>query len=311
MVVEDGKPVGVITRSDLLGFLSDGARGRRWQATEAVVPHWLTPILCVKFSVMLCMFVLGTSADPRLQWKATMTEQPPGPPPSGLPPPPGGYPPPPGGYPPPPPGGAIRRRPGGAGYPPPPMPRRLPAAAAGGGRVCAAAAGQRRSAQLPQEAYTPWFTRVVASLIDYIPVRRRSSGIGFGIMMASTRRRSCVADTAPSTTSATFCATAGIGARRGSVVQSPACCSSCAYRDLELRLPPGHDRVEHRQVDHEVQGGQRDAPDSRSVSGCRSCASSPTVVDAIICYIGYLFPLWDPKRQTLADKIMTTVCLPT
>lgn len=30
-------------------------------------------------------------------------------------------------------------------------------------------------------------------------------------------------------------------------------------------------------------------------------------VDSIICYIGYLFPLWDPKRQTLADKIMTTV----
>ncbi len=34
------------------------------------------------------------------------------------------------------------------------------------------------------------------------------------------------------------------------------------------------------------------------------------VVDAIICYIGYLFPLWDPKRQTLADKIISTVCLP-
>ena len=35
------------------------------------------------------------------------------------------------------------------------------------------------------------------------------------------------------------------------------------------------------------------------------------IVDAVICYIGYLFPLWDAKRQTLADKIMTTVCLPT
>ena len=35
------------------------------------------------------------------------------------------------------------------------------------------------------------------------------------------------------------------------------------------------------------------------------------IVDSIICYIGYLFPLWDGKRQTLADKIMTTVCLPT
>ncbi|MGH3636230.1 MAG: helix-turn-helix domain-containing protein, partial [Mycobacterium sp.] len=28
MVVEEGKPVGVITRYDLLGFLSDGAQRR-------------------------------------------------------------------------------------------------------------------------------------------------------------------------------------------------------------------------------------------------------------------------------------------
>lgn len=32
-------------------------------------------------------------------------------------------------------------------------------------------------------------------------------------------------------------------------------------------------------------------------------------VDAIILYIGFLLPLWDPKRQTLADKIMKTVVL--
>jgi uncharacterized RDD family membrane protein YckC len=31
------------------------------------------------------------------------------------------------------------------------------------------------------------------------------------------------------------------------------------------------------------------------------------IVDAIICYIGFLFPLWDAKRQTLADKIVKTV----
>jgi uncharacterized RDD family membrane protein YckC len=30
-------------------------------------------------------------------------------------------------------------------------------------------------------------------------------------------------------------------------------------------------------------------------------------VDAIICYVGFLFPLWDDKRQTLADKIVSTV----
>jgi uncharacterized RDD family membrane protein YckC len=31
------------------------------------------------------------------------------------------------------------------------------------------------------------------------------------------------------------------------------------------------------------------------------------IVDGIICYIGYLFPLWDAKKQTLADKIVKTV----
>ncbi len=31
------------------------------------------------------------------------------------------------------------------------------------------------------------------------------------------------------------------------------------------------------------------------------------IVDGMICSIGWLFPLWDAKRQTLADKIMKTV----
>ncbi len=32
------------------------------------------------------------------------------------------------------------------------------------------------------------------------------------------------------------------------------------------------------------------------------------IVDSI-CYIGYLWPLWDAKRQTFADKIMKTVVI--
>lgn len=31
------------------------------------------------------------------------------------------------------------------------------------------------------------------------------------------------------------------------------------------------------------------------------------IVDSVICCIGFLWPLWDGKRQTLADKIMSTV----
>jgi len=34
------------------------------------------------------------------------------------------------------------------------------------------------------------------------------------------------------------------------------------------------------------------------------------IVDAVICYVGFLFPLWDAKRQTLADKIVRTVVVP-
>jgi uncharacterized RDD family membrane protein YckC len=35
------------------------------------------------------------------------------------------------------------------------------------------------------------------------------------------------------------------------------------------------------------------------------------VIDAGLLYVGYLCPLWTAKRQTLADKIVGTVCLPT
>ena len=33
------------------------------------------------------------------------------------------------------------------------------------------------------------------------------------------------------------------------------------------------------------------------------------IVDSIICYVGWFFPLWDAKRQTIADKIMKTVVI--
>ena len=31
------------------------------------------------------------------------------------------------------------------------------------------------------------------------------------------------------------------------------------------------------------------------------------VFDSLVCYLGWLWPLWDPKNQTLADKVMSTV----
>jgi hypothetical protein len=33
------------------------------------------------------------------------------------------------------------------------------------------------------------------------------------------------------------------------------------------------------------------------------------ILDALPCYIGYLWPIWDTKNQTFADKIMATVVI--
>jgi uncharacterized RDD family membrane protein YckC len=33
------------------------------------------------------------------------------------------------------------------------------------------------------------------------------------------------------------------------------------------------------------------------------------ILDALPCYIGFLFPIWDARRQTFADKIVSTVVL--
>jgi uncharacterized RDD family membrane protein YckC len=34
------------------------------------------------------------------------------------------------------------------------------------------------------------------------------------------------------------------------------------------------------------------------------------ILDTLACFVGWLFPLWDAKRQTFADKIVGTVVVP-
>ena len=33
------------------------------------------------------------------------------------------------------------------------------------------------------------------------------------------------------------------------------------------------------------------------------------ILDGLPCYVGYLWPLWDAKKQTFADKILTTIVI--
>ncbi len=199
-----------------------------------------------------------------------MTEQPPGPPPENYPqPPPGASPPPP---------------PPQGGYPP------APGHAYG---------------TLPQDAYTSWFTRVVAWVIDYLPYLV-VVGIGYGIEAAtqSIGVRDRLLRVQPRDV---YCHREQFAS---GVVAFGICLLiglayllwNYGYRQGTTGSSIGKSIMKFKVVSEKT--GQ---PIGFGLSIVRQLAH---FVDAVICYIGYLFPLWDSKRQTLADKIMTTVCLP-
>ena len=221
-----------------------------------------------------------------------MTEQPPGPPPGNYPPPPpgGNYPPPPppgGSYPPPP--------PAGGGYPPPPPP---------GGGYAPAAPGLAIP-PLPKESYTPWLTRVLAWIIDYIPYAI-IVGIGYGIELA-TQETACVSDTSEYDLGE-FCATGNSSLGVAAVTLSALIGLAYLVWNYGYRQGTTGSSIGKGIMKFKVVSEKTGQPIGFGLSVVRQLAH---IIDGLICYIGYLFPLWDAKRQTLADKIMTTVCLPT
>jgi uncharacterized RDD family membrane protein YckC len=178
--------------------------------------------------------------------------------------------------------------PPGSGYPPP----------TGGAH---AAAGQPLGA-LPTEGYTSWVTRVVATLIDAIPAVV-VGGIGEGIAIA-TGNNSCVASpegyggactSSPSAIGMLASFLAGLLVLAYSIW-------NWGYRQGTTGSTVGKSVMKFKVISEAT--GQ---PVGFGMSIVRQLAH---IVDGAICYIGYLFPLWDAKRQTLADKIMSTVCVP-
>lgn len=226
---------------------------------------------------------------------------------SHLPPPPphgssGGYEPPSGGqatppapsapsgssYPPPPP------LPGGASYPPPPP--------SSGGYAPPPPGPAIRT--LPTESYAPWISRALAFVIDILPYVV-IHGIGTAILL-STQQSSCVTDVTQYTVNqycATQNSTVGVLAQwLASLIGLAYLVWNYGYRQGTTGSSLGKSVMKVKVVS-EVTG----QPLGFGMSVVRQIAH---FVDAIICFIGFLFPLWDAKRQTLADKIMNTVVLP-
>lgn len=206
-------------------------------------------------------------------------------------------PPPPGNYPPPPPGGYPPPPPQGGGFPPsqggfPPPQGGFPPQAAGPG------------APLPKEAYTPWITRVLAWVVDFIPILI-IEGIGWGILMG-TQETVCITDTSEFELG-DFCATGAstigqLAIGLTSVVVLAYGIWNYGYRQGTTGSSIGKSIMKFKVVSEKTW-----QPIGFGLSIVRQLAH---LIDGAICYIGYLFPLWDAKRQTIADKIMTTVCVP-
>ena len=77
---------------------------------------------------------------------------------------------------------------------------------------------------------------------------------------------------------------------------------------LQLVHPAGPHRLHLRQDGRRHQA-VRSSRRSRSVPACRFVRQLAHIVDSLVCYLGWLWPLWDSKNQTFADKIMSTVVI--
>ncbi|WP_159234261.1 RDD family protein [Mycolicibacterium vanbaalenii] len=186
------------------------------------------------------------------------------------PPPPGSYPP----APPPPGGQPVLPPPGSAGVP------------------------------LPQESYTPWLTRVLAWVIDAVPVLL-IQGIGWGLLVA-TRETVCVTDTSGFALGE-FCGTGASTLGQSALVLAVVAVLAYVIWNLGYRQGTTGSSVGKAIMKFQVVSENTWQPIGFGRSIVRQLAH---IIDGAICYIGYLFPLWDNKRQTIADKIMTTVCIP-
>jgi uncharacterized RDD family membrane protein YckC len=157
---------------------------------------------------------------------------------------------------------------------------------------------------LPTESYTPWITRVAAFIIDILPYLV-VVGIGTGVMFA-TQQSSCVTDITQYDVSQ-YCSSqpsliGQLAQWLGTLVGLAYLIWDYGYRQGTTGSSLGKSVMKVKVVSETT--GQ---PIGFGMSVVRQVAH---IVDAIICCIGFLFPLWDAKRQTLADKIMTTVVLP-
>jgi hypothetical protein len=153
---------------------------------------------------------------------------------------------------------------------------------------------------LPKDVYTPWPTRVWAFLIDWIPLILVLVVPWMGFIITDAADRYCNPATSrcPSHTSDVWAMMLSLGILAGAVYFFWNLC----YRQGKTGQSIGKSALKFRCISDKTW-----QPIGTWLSLVRQIAHH---LDQTICYVGYLFPIWDDKRQTLADKLMSTVCVP-
>jgi uncharacterized RDD family membrane protein YckC len=157
---------------------------------------------------------------------------------------------------------------------------------------------------LPKEAYTPWFTRVLGYVVDIVPaavVIGIGAGIAFGTADNQCTSGSGDYDYGVYCTSS-MTAFGLIVYVLAYVIVFAYWIWNWGYRQGTTGQSIGKSVMKFRVISEKT--GQ---PIGFGASIIRQIAH---VVDSLVCYVGWLFPLWDAKRQTLADKMMSTICVP-
>ncbi|WP_280235255.1 protein kinase domain-containing protein [Nocardia cyriacigeorgica] len=140
--------------------------------------------------------------------------------------------------------------------------------------------------------YASWGARFGAALLDGVPAGMLA-GLGMVIMRATS--------TAPSADNPSGGSSGGGGA-----IMALCYAAALAYLvwNVGFRQGTTGQTWGKKIVGISVIGMQSGVPLGVGTSIGRQLAH---IVDALPCYLGFLFPLWDPKAQTLADKMIGSV----
>ncbi len=160
---------------------------------------------------------------------------------------------------------------------------------------------------LPRDAYASWGRRVGSVLLDWLIVGLVPAivgGIGYVILLRSMfhRMQTCIDMSAPAcrVTPADYPPTAMLLLGIASLLGLAATLWLC-WREGTTGLTPGRRIAGARLVSAST--GQ---PIGFGMAFVRRLLQ---VVDALPCYLGLLWPIWDDRKQTFSDKMLGTVVL--